>query len=176
MSSSESSQSSIGSFRYRLGITLFVVGWSSPLFIPLVTMLDRSPEWKATVSGALLVGIPELFSLVSIAVLGKEGFDHLKEQVFGFLKRHAFPRSVSRARYRLGLCMFLLPALASYFIHFVPHLIPGYEENRLIANLGIELLFLSSLLVLGGDFWDKIRALFIYEARADIPEPAGGGS
>jgi hypothetical protein len=28
---------------------------------------------------------------------------------------------------------------------------------------------LSSLFVLGGDFWDKVRALFIYDARAVLP-------
>jgi hypothetical protein len=28
---------------------------------------------------------------------------------------------------------------------------------------------LASLFVLGGDFWDKLRALFLYQARAIFP-------
>ena len=36
-------------------------------------------------------------------------------------------------------------------------------------SLGIDLLLLASILVLGGDFWDKIRALFIHEAKAQFP-------
>ena len=29
------------------------------------------------------------------------------------------------------------------------------------------------LLVLGGDFWDKLRSLFVHGARARFPEAAG---
>jgi len=31
-------------------------------------------------------------------------------------------------------------------------------------------MFLTSLFVLGGDFWDKLRALFVRRARAAFPE------
>jgi hypothetical protein len=30
------------------------------------------------------------------------------------------------------------------------------------------LLLLTSLFVLGGEFWDKLRSLFIYEAKAQF--------
>ena len=30
--------------------------------------------------------------------------------------------------------------------------------------------FIVSFFVLGGDFWEKFRALFIYEAKALIPD------
>jgi hypothetical protein len=33
-----------------------------------------------------------------------------------------------------------------------------------------DLLLLASLFVLGGDFWDKLKALFIYDARAHMPD------
>jgi len=40
-----------------------------------------------------------------------------------------------------------------------------------------DVLLLVSLVVLGGDFWDKLRSLFIHSARAVIPEkPAKGGA
>ncbi len=32
--------------------------------------------------------------------------------------------------------------------------------------VGGDLLLLSSLFVLGGNFWDKVRALFLYDAEA----------
>jgi hypothetical protein len=31
-----------------------------------------------------------------------------------------------------------------------------------------DLIFLVSLFVLGGDFWDKLKALFIFESKAPI--------
>jgi hypothetical protein len=30
-------------------------------------------------------------------------------------------------------------------------------------------MFISSFFVLGGDFWDKVRALFSHEAKVQIP-------
>jgi hypothetical protein len=39
---------------------------------------------------------------------------------------------------------------------------------RLIVNIGIDILFVSSVFVLGGDFWDKLRALFIYKAKVQF--------
>ena len=52
------------------------------------------------------------------------------------------------------------------------HLIPGYELHRFAVNLTGDVLFISSLFVLGGDFWDKVRALFVYGATAKFPESA----
>jgi hypothetical protein len=35
-----------------------------------------------------------------------------------------------------------------------------------LVNVGLDLITLASLFVLGGDFWDKVRALFLHDARA----------
>ena len=60
---------------------------------------------KSFVSGALLIGAPEVFSLVSIAILGKDGFNYLKEKIFALLRRAAPSAKVSRTRYRIGLAI-----------------------------------------------------------------------
>jgi hypothetical protein len=49
------------------------------------------------------------------------------------------------------------------------YLIPGYSEARITMNLMADFLFLVTLFVLGGDFWDKLRALFLYDAKAHLP-------
>jgi hypothetical protein len=46
---------------------------------------------------------------------------------------------------------------------YAPHLIPGYAEHRIALNLTTDFLFIASLFVLGGDFWEKFRALFSYD-------------
>jgi hypothetical protein len=38
-------------------------------------------------------------------------------------------------------------------------------QNPLPYAGGGDLIFLVSLFVLGGDFWDKIRALFVYSDK-----------
>lgn len=43
--------------------------------------------------------------------------------------------------------------------------IPSLARNPLPYAIGGDLLLLASLFVLGGNFWDKIRSLFVYHAQ-----------
>ncbi len=157
-------------WRLHLGVAIFVIGFLSPLLIPLVTASQLPIKWKAVISGCLAVGIPELFSIVAIAIMGKAGFNYFKERFFGFLKKFGPADRVSRTRYRIGIVMFLLPILFGWLAPYAPHLIPGYEPYRFAVNLTGDVLFISSLFVLGGDFWDKVQALFIHGATAKFPK------
>ncbi len=69
--------------RLALGSEILVVGVLCALFVPLVTSPALPTEWNAGLSGLLLLGMPELFMLVAVAVLGKSGFDYTKGRVFG---------------------------------------------------------------------------------------------
>ena len=158
-------------WRLRLGVIVFVIGFLSPLLIPLVTASELPTKWKAVISGCLAVGIPELFSIAAIAIMGKSGFNYIKERFFGFLKKYGPADRVSRTRYRIGLVMFLLPIFFGWLAPYFPHIVPGYETHRFWVNLIGDMMFVSSLFVLGGDFWDKVRALFVYGATAKFPEP-----
>jgi hypothetical protein len=76
---------------------------------------------------------------------------------------------VSRLRYRIGLVMLFLPLAVSLLepymtLLFVPERLPHW-----IYGAVDDTLFLTSFFVLGGEFWDKVKALFIYEARAVLP-------
>jgi hypothetical protein len=159
-------------WRFRLGLFFFVLGWICPLFIPLLTFLSISNETKALLTGVLLIGAPEVFSVVSIIILGKSGFEYIKSKVFSFIRRAAPHGQVSRFRYRVGLTMLLLHVIFANLIFYAPDLITGYGENRLAVNLVAEFLFIVTLFVLGGEFWEKLRALFIYDAKAALPEQA----
>ena len=117
-------------WRYRIGVTLIAIGWICPLFIPLVTNSTLSTEWKTTLSGILLVAAPEGLSLLAIAVLGKDGFNYLKEKVFAILRRAAPSAKVSRARYRAGLAIWIVLFIYGSFVWYAPHLVPGYAEHR----------------------------------------------
>ena len=151
------------SWRFRLGVGLIAIGWICPLFIPLVTNSSLSTEWKTALSGFLLVVGPEILSLAAIAILGKDGFNYLKEKVFALLRRAAPSAKVSRTRYRAGLFIWALLFVYGSFVLYAPHLIPGYAEHRIALNLTTDFLFIASLFVLGGDFWEKFRALFSYD-------------
>ena len=157
-------------WRLRLGLAVFVIGFLSPLLIPLVTVTELPIKWKAVISGILAVGIPELFSIVAVAIMGKPGFYYIKEHFFGFLKKYGPADRVSPTRYRVGLIMFGLPILFGWLAPYVPIIISGYDVQGLTVNLIGDVMLISSLFVLGGDFWDKIRSLFIHEAKAQLNE------
>ena len=157
-------------WRFRLGLTILIVGWLSPLLIPLVTRTSLATEWKTLLSGLLAVGIPEVFTIVAIAIMGKSGYNLIKERFFGFLKKHGPPDRVSLTRYRIGIVMFVLPIAFGWLGPYGVHLIPGYEAHRLVVSLIGDVMFVASLFVLGGDFWDKVRALFIWNASVDLPK------
>ena len=154
--------------RFRLGLAILIIGWLSPLSIPIVTGSSLSTEWKSIISGLLALGIPEVFTITAIAIMGKAGYNHIKNTIFRFLKKHGPPDRVSLIRYRIGLVMFVLPVLFGWLGPYGAHRIPGYEAHRFILSLSGDLLFVTSLFVLGGDFWDKIRSLFIHCARAQL--------
>jgi hypothetical protein len=55
----------------------------------------------------------------------------------------------------------------AYCTYYIPDLIPGYAEHRMAMNLAADFLFILTLFVLGGDFWEKLRSLFLYDAKVD---------
>ena len=155
-------------WRFRLGLIILVAGWLSPLLIPLVTATSLATEWKTIISGLLAVGIPEVFTVVAIAVMGKSGYNLIKERIFSFLRKHGPPDRVSRARYRIGLVMFVLPILFGWLGPYGAHRIPGYDTPRFVVSVIGDVMFVASLFVLGGEFWNKIRALFIHNAKVQV--------
>jgi len=157
-------------WRFRLGLLFFVLGWLCPLLIPFVTSSNLSVETKTLLSGFFLLGAPEILSLVSIIILGKSGFNYIKKKTFAFLKR-ALPRGeVSRTRYRIGLLMLIPHVIFANLIYYSPDLIPGYADNRIATGLTADFLFIITLFVLGGEFWEKLRALLLYDAKACFPK------
>jgi hypothetical protein len=163
-------------WRFTTGVSLFVLGLVCPLFIPLVTATGLSATSKTFLSGALALGVPELLWLAAVAVMGKAGFDLIKGRVFGFLKRHAMPATVSRTRYRVGIVLFLLPVMVGFAQPYVSTVVEEFAAYRMRVGVAGDVLLLVSLFVLGGEFWDKVRALFVHGARVEFPAAPSTGS
>ena len=152
--------------KFGLGIALFVLSWCVPLLGILVANTSLAPAAKAAIIGLLTVGGPEILAILGIALLGKEAFEAISSRALSLLSRLAPSGSVSKVRYQIGLVLFLLPIVPTYVMGYAPQFLPDNSPQRLYVNISSDLMFLTSLFVLGGDFWDKLRALFIYDARA----------
>ena len=149
-----------------IGSIVFILGQISPLIlIPVVVSLDLSSGWTTALSGLLMFGFPELAILASVAIMGKQGFNFFKQKIFGYFKKVAPPDTVSKTRYRIGLVLFIIPFLIGWLLPYFTDLIQSYEKICVYINIGGDLLLIISLFVLGGDFWDKIRSLFIQSVK-----------
>jgi hypothetical protein len=155
-------------WRFWVGVAFFALGFISPLFIPLVTATDLPTGWKTIISAMLMLGVPELLWIIAVAFMGKEGFNYIKTRIFGFLKKYAPPDRVSKTRYRIGLVMFIAPLFFGWLGPYFTYKISGYETHQFTVSLAGDVMFLLSFFVLGGDFWDKIRALFMHGAKAQL--------
>ena len=159
----------ISKSRIFWGGLILIIGLMSPLAIPVFNNLAISEQWKVLISGLLLVGVPEIFMLIAVAVMGKSGYAFLKTRLMSLLRRHGPPERVSVFRYRIGLAMLVLPVLVGLLSPYVGDSLPLYAERELAVAMAFDILFVSSLFVLGGEFWDKLRALFIQGARVILP-------
>lgn len=152
----------ISRLRLVLGAAIFIIGFMAPLFVPLVTRSELSTGWKTTLSGLLMAGVPELFMLITVGILGKDGYQYLKGKVLAFLKKHGPPQHVSRARYKFGLVFFTVPLVFALLFPYMSHHFSILEKIESVINIGGDVMFFASFFILGGEFWDKIRALFTY--------------
>jgi hypothetical protein len=154
-------------WRLPVAVGLFLTAIACPVVGTAILASNASGTLKAA-AGLLFFPIPEVFDLSAIAILGKPGWQWLKAKLFGFLKRAAPPDRVEPARYRIGLVMFVLPLLLGWLGPYLADGLPELTQSRWL-HVGGDILFLSSFIVLGGDFWDKLRALFVHGARAVFP-------
>ena len=170
MDKTEKSTPEISDTRFRVGVTILVAGQLSTLLIPLVSSSNLSDTWKMLLSSTFFFVTPQIGIVCAVAVFGKGGFARLKSIIGRWFKQYGPPEVVGRTRYIIGLSMFMLPLLLGWAGPYYGDSIPGYSDEILYATGG-DLLFVLSFFVLGGEFWDKIRSLFIYRAKAQFPNP-----
>lgn len=113
----------------------------------------------------LLAGPAEVLCLAAAAVLGKEKYQKLARKIRPTKRHTASDARASRLRYYLGLggCLFNGVPLTLYA--YVPELMPGGATRTGILVIA-DLVFFASLFFAGGEFWEKLRRLFVWEGGA----------
>ena len=170
------------SWRFRTGLGLIVLGHLALLLGLLSPFLGLG---GAGLAGALVVG-GELVSLASIVFLGKSGFLAIKNAAFGFVKK-GYAGPVSLARHIAGILLFVTNWLTLYVMALYAWVsfegaspespIPvvfgmGIQEqgNALLAVFLVgELTFLLSIYVLGADWWERFRNVFVWHRPGPAP-------
>ncbi len=155
-----------GKARFIIGGAVFVAGFLSPLLIPLVTSSDLPGNWKAILSTGLVAGLPEVGMLLAVAILGKQGFAQLKQVFFSRFRKITDPATVSATRYRIGLLMFFVPLLSGWLQPYVMYFFPTFTPDHMLSYIFMDLVFATSFIVLGAEFWGKIHSLFVHNTES----------
>lgn len=155
--------------RLVIGIILLVIGLILPLGIYPLSASSLSAEVKTVLGTVLFFGF-EIMAIPAVAIMGKENFERIMAKVKGWFGKLKPSGNVGRVRHAIGILLFILPVLPTYMMAYANKWLPEGDTWRLYVNLCADGMFLTSLFVLGGDFWDKLRALFVREARVVFPK------
>lgn len=150
-------------WRFKLGAAIIALAFAIWLSIPLGKVMDASAGEMAGLTGGVFIA-NKLFLLLAIAIMGKPGFRQLKGHLFGYVSGLAPNATVGPFRYRIGLTMFCLPLVSAIVEPYVEAIAPGLWPDSWQLELFGDIVLIASFFVLGGNFWDKVRALFVRTA------------
>ncbi len=158
-------------WRLKVGFAMFIASIVWPVFMPVLMLFGVSTGAVAKVSGMLLVAA-EVMLVAAAAITGKEGFTYIKQRVFGLLKSYGPPKTVSASRYKIGLVLFTVPLLFAFLAPYFGKFFSQQVAGNLLLAITADLSLLISLFLLGGEFWEKLRALYVHGAVAIMPDNA----
>jgi hypothetical protein len=150
-------------WRFKLGLAIIASMVAVWLLIPLAAAMDASAGTIAAITGGILIGNKVLL-LLAVAIMGKAGFRELKQATFGHIARLAPNATVGPTRYSIGLLMFCIPIVSAILEPYFDAMWPGLRPNSWQLELAGDAMLFASFFVLGGNFWDKLRALFVRTA------------
>lgn len=161
-------------WKYYLGLSLFFYSLVPIIVVAVLPFLGMGLAESGTLAVVFLVS-GEVCFYVSAMLLGKEFLAAMKKKIASWFRREAGPlKPVSRGRHRAGvvlLAVSFLPYYAAliYLLFFTPEdATLHFLAWSLVAG---EVLGITSLFLLGGQFWDRLRQLFQWQG-----EQNGGGA
>ena len=136
------------------------------ILLPLAALLigftnllgDNSREWV----GMLINGPSEVLCLFAAGILGNEYYVRASPKIRRMLRLPDPAARVSRLRYNCGLAGCLFNALPLYLYAYFPDMMPT-GSTKYFAMVIADLVFLGSLFFAGGELWEKIRRVFVWE-------------
>ena len=112
----------------------------------------------------LVAGGPEVLCIAAVALLGKETFQYLAHRAKLAFRRAVVDKPASKTRYYVGLAIILLSWLPAYIYAYAPAVLPG-GNARIYILAAMDLAFVASVFLMGGEFWEKVRRIFVYEGK-----------
>lgn len=150
-------------WRFYGGMLALALSLILPLLALAVPLLGLSTAASAALIGGLVAGGPEVLILLAAALLGKETLHYFTQRIKQTIWQAAL-MPASQTRYYIGLTIALVSILPFYLYGYFPNVMPA--EGRLYVLAGSDLSFIVSIFLMGGEFWEKLRRMFIWEGKA----------
>ena len=162
--------------RYWLGVALLILGLILPVLALILVPLFGFPQnVNAVVYGLSIAGGPDVLLVLAAAAMGKENIDRILGKVAPWLKRFVRWDDVSRSRYLTGLWVLVVAVV-------VPVVIGLFFEDAVVdANnkpdwgyyvmVASDFGFIAGFFIMGAPLWDRIRAVFTWNATISFPPP-----
>ncbi|MFA5182493.1 MAG: transporter suffix domain-containing protein [Syntrophales bacterium] len=158
------------SWKYYLGVSLFIYSFLPLCTVELLFLLPLTASEKAS-AALIYIGSGEIACISAVALLGKPFVEALKTRIKGFFVRKkpvAPPKPVGKTQHAIGVTLF--------FLSFLPYpvaegvLFFGHPTGRdlhylVAAMLAGDVIFIISLFVLGGEFWERLKKLFEWPGK-----------
>ena len=167
------------SWRYKVGLGLFILGQVALVVGLLLPVLGLAPAGKAGIVGVLIIG-GEVVSLSSIVFLGKEGFKALKNKILSPVKA-GYVAPVGPVRHYIGIVLLLTNVVTTYTMAVYAwdafgaatredptSVVWGLDIAQQASMVGWlffigEISFIIALYVLGADWWGRFRNVFVWQ-------------
>ena len=158
------------SWKYYLGLSLFVYSFIPICTAELLFLLPLSHSEAATIA-LIYIGSGEITFLCAVALLGKPFVEMLKAKIKGFFIRKKPvipPEPIGKTRHVIGVALFFMSFLPYPILEGI--LIFGHPTGRdlhylVAALLTGDVIFIISLFVLGGEFWERLKKLFEWPGK-----------
>ncbi len=143
------------SLKCKIGIGFIVLGTILPLFGFAVPFFGFSDSVTATIIGFFIIGGPELCVIIGVALAGKEAMHLVKKKLF---------RPAGKTRYRIGLVLLCASILSNWILAYaeVTQFFSLTLHTQLYIMAGLDIVTIFSLIILGPEFFDKFKKLFVW--------------
>ena len=152
------------SLKYKIGMTLIILSIISPVFSILVPFLSLPAAVTTTLVALFMVGAPEVFLIAGGALAGKEALATIKSKLF---------RPAGKIRYQVGMVFFACGVLTNWVTIYLELLdvIHLDQETLLVMTGSFDLVTIAGILLMGVEFFQKLKRLFIWEGAKENADP-----
>jgi hypothetical protein len=168
-----SSEPTRKSWKQRLGVGLFIYSIIPLCTVEILAFLPLTAG-QAVAFGAVYVASGEIAFLAAVALLGKPFIQSIKDKIKSIVFRRrapSAPTTISRFLHWIGVTLLVLSVLP-YYLAILALLFaqPKAPDLRTLLYLLLsgEALFIVGLLVLGEEFWARLKRLFEWPGKEQV--------